>query len=419
MAALNGESVTARVAERSTVVDRPADVVAAARPGASPREPASMRFAALDGLRGIAVLLVLARHASVVGDPSGGFASFVHGAMRMGWVGVDVFFALSGFLITGILVDTRGHPGYLRSFYARRSLRIFPLYFAVLAVVFFVLPFTPDGALPPFAVLQGNAAWFWTYTVNILVSIRGETSTPLYLGHLWSLSVEEQFYLFWPFVVLLVPPRFLGRVCVLLALAAVALRVGLVAATGWGSDAGYMLMPARMDALLLGGLLALLVRNPEGRRQLSRWYRPAGVVAASVLAALIVWREGLGRNDPYVQVVGYLALSVLSSALVAAALSGVREVRFVSVLRSPLLRSVGKYSYAFYVFQHPVIGFLRRTVHPLQQPWMRGSVLGNELLLFVLAGVISFAMAWVSWRVLEQPFLSLKRFFPRGDAAGA
>lgn len=381
------------------------------------RAPASRYFAALDGLRGIAVLLVIARHASAMRDPEGGISLVVHHAMRMGWVGVDIFFVLSGFLITGILIDTRGRPGSLKSFYVRRVLRIFPLYFAVLAIVFFVLPWTPVGGTPAMERLQSNAAWFWGYAVNILISLRGEASTPLALGHLWSLSVEEQFYLVWPFVVVLVSPRRLGRACLLLMAGAVLLRLGLILATGWGTDAGYMLMPARMDALLIGGLLALLMRNDTGRLAVVRWHRPVGLLSAVSLAALIAWRGGLERSDPYVQVFGYVALSVLSFAAIAAVVSNQAPSRFSRVLKSPLLRAMGKYSYAIYVFHHPIIGFIRRTMPPLQYRWTRGSVLVSELFLFTVAAVLSFGLAWVSWKVIEEPFLSLKRYFPRTGSA--
>lgn len=415
-----------REAAGATLVGRTAPPGGAVftRTGRQPQSPGlpdgEGHFAPLDGLRGIAVLLVLARHASVFPAPGDGAARLLHEVMRAGWIGVDLFFALSGFLITGILLDTRGRPGALRSFYARRSLRIFPLYFAVLAVLFLVFPLTPLGDTAAFATLRENAVWFWTYTVNILVPLKGEGTTPFHLVHLWSLSVEEQFYLFWPLVVLVTPLRRLGSVCLVLAGAAVALRAGIVLANGWGNDFAYMLMPARMDALLLGAFLAILRRRPVGRWQLESWYRPLGAAALGIVLGLAVWRGGLNRVDPYVQVVGYFALSVGSVALIAATLMESPPRRFLQLLSTRTLRFIGKLSYAIYVFHHPMIGMIRYALHqPALAFTTRWTTTTLELTVLVVATVLSTALAWVSWTLLERPFLMLKRHFPREGRAVA
>jgi peptidoglycan/LPS O-acetylase OafA/YrhL len=368
----------------------------------------------LDALRGVAVLLVIARHASTTPDATG-LAQVAHAAMRAGWIGVELFFALSGFLITGILVDTRSDAHQLRNFYARRTLRIFPLYFAFLGAVFLFGSLTALAEDPEFQTVQRNAAWLWTYTTNILIAWKGEAALPLQLGHLWSLAVEEQFYLLWPLVVLVVPLRRLPVACLALSSLALAVRVALVLRAGWGVDAAYMLTPARMDALLLGGWLALLVRDPATRALVRRWWPPVAFAAGGAVVLLSVWRGGLDRNDPYVQLVGYGALSVLATALVAGALPLAGGGPLQRVLRSRALQSIGAYSYAIYLVQYPILGALKGPLEPLVIRATGDSSVAPALVTGAVAAVLSYLVARITWVVLEAPMLSLKRYFPRAE----
>src|SRR5205823_1934832 len=129
-----------------------------------------------------------------------------------GWSGVDLFFVLSGFLITGILCDAKGRDGYFRNFFTRRILRIFPLYYGFLGVVFLLLPrVTPFGR--HLAALLHYQVWYWTYLLNVLISLRGWPPVADF-NHFWLLAVEDQFYLVWPFVVYMLGRRALLAACV-------------------------------------------------------------------------------------------------------------------------------------------------------------------------------------------------------------
>ncbi|HEX6051682.1 MAG TPA: acyltransferase, partial [Gemmatimonadaceae bacterium] len=169
---------------------------------------------ALDGVRGLAVALVLVCHVAWdFSSPSYMERGLIEVA-RAGWIGVDLFFVLSGFLITGILLDTRGGPKYFRHFYVRRTLRIFPLYYAILVGVFVITPLvaaTRDRRW--FTDIVDQQGWFWTYTSNVFLAVTGRWEQTGILGHFWSLAVEEQFYLIWPAVVLLLSPRQLRTAC--------------------------------------------------------------------------------------------------------------------------------------------------------------------------------------------------------------
>ncbi len=355
--------------------------------------PSPAHVPALDALRGIAVLLVLARHSSALESSGGVVSQAILGAMRGGWIGVDLFFALSGFLITGILIDTRGTPHSLRNFYARRTLRIFPLYFTFLAIVFFVGPLTSLATNPEFRVLQDNQGWLWSYLTNVLIAWKGDLAVPLHLGHLWSLGLEEQFYLVWPCIVLLVPSKAVGRVCLALSVAAVLLRTALVIRSGWGVDAAYMMMPARLDALLLGGCLAVLVRSPAGLARVRRWQRPVTLAAVALLVAIAGWRQGMVRNDPYMQIAGYAALSLVAVSLIVGALPGSGALTLQRLLAAPPLQSIGKYSYAVYVVQYPIILWLETMLDPMVRRWSGDSSLVSALAIFAVATLLAYTLA--------------------------
>src|SRR5437899_698335 len=168
----------------------------------------------LDGLRGVAILLVILNHAIAWPlQPATTRVDAVVGVVAYaGWMGVDLFFVLSGFLISGILLDTRGQPGWWPNFIARRALRIFPLYYGALTVLFVLLPCLVRCSNTELVTLQENQRWYWTYTVNLLAALTHGRGTPLYTAHLWSLSIEEQFYLIWPLIVWACRPRTLLRV---------------------------------------------------------------------------------------------------------------------------------------------------------------------------------------------------------------
>jgi peptidoglycan/LPS O-acetylase OafA/YrhL len=214
-------------AELSTYASTPARTV----PGAD-ATPAG-RIPALDGLRGVAILSVMAFHFWMFGTTVGiTFAERAYNSIASkGWVGVDLFFVLSGFLITGILYDSRQDPRYYRVFYARRTVRIFPLYYASLALFFFLIPWILRSLHPVELVNVHTGAtaklFAWTYLLNWIEGLKGFSVAPLPLQHFWSLAIEEQFYLVWPFLVLTLARRRLMWLCMGLMVLAFALRVVL------------------------------------------------------------------------------------------------------------------------------------------------------------------------------------------------
>jgi len=264
---------------------------------------------ALDGIRGLAVLMVLVFH----------FAKLAprNPILDSGWVGVDLFFALSGFLITGILLDTRGSEFYLRNFWIRRALRIFPLYYFLL-------------------IIAGGGLVSWLYLNNWI------RPSNTWLGHTWSLAVEEQFYFTWPFVIGFLPRRKLPWIC--LGVAAIAFGARVIAVYLGDPDFAYYTTICRMDGLALGALAACLFRDAKIEPSI---VLGVFVVALLPLVALGIHEDGLRNQTRLMQVFGYPSLALAAASLVF--FTALRQSQWPRVLRE-----AGKYSYGLYVYHYPL-----------------------------------------------------------------
>lgn len=393
----------------------PADVADAARPPVGVREE---RVPVLDGVRGLAIALVMAYHFSFLGDAWASSSPVDRALWRVtgaGWAGVDLFFVLSGFLITGILYNAKAiAQHYFRSFYARRILRIFPVYYAFLLLIVVGLPLVHPDARDSVKAIWHDMWWYATYLTGVRSvfdsSLRPES---LFVGHLWSLSVEEQFYLLWPFVVLLLERRALIAVCLAAIVAAFGVRAGLVLA-GTPLSIPYSLMPARMDLLGVGALIALAAREPADLRLLSRWLRPVAAGSLIVLLALAVPRGDLSPPfDGWVVTLGFSGVALLFGALVLAALEAAPGAALQRVFSNQAIMWLGRYSYAIYLFHLPIATILvQRSDIVDRMPEVFGSTLPGIAVFSALAGAIAIAAAWLSWQVWEQQFLRLKSRFP-------
>jgi len=371
-----------------------------------------MHLPALDGVRGIAILLVLVFHSFLLGGirPAVWLDRIVTAVSEPGWSGVDLFFVLSGFLITGILYDAKGRDGYFRNFYARRILRIFPLYYGFLGFVFIVLPrLTPFGR--HHLSLLHDQIWYWTYLLNVLISLRGWPPVAD-LNHLWSLAVEEQFYLVWPWVVFMLGRRALMAACLGMAAGSLAVRAAVwAAAPPHVVQMASVLMPARMDALAAGGLLALLAREPEGLARLTKWGPPATAAAAGLLGMLFYWRHRLVPTDAPVQILGLTLLAIFYGGVLAIAVTSPRDTVAGRLFAHPGLRVLGRYSYGLYIFHLPIMWYARNIVNATSVPALAGSELPGQLLFTAVAAAGSLGAAVLSWHLYEAQFLKLKSLF--------
>jgi peptidoglycan/LPS O-acetylase OafA/YrhL len=376
-------------------------------PASAHRRLSTVHLPALDLVRGLAIALVLVHNISWtearVTLPEKLWSGFV----ELGWVGVQLFFVLSGFLITGILADDRGRPRPLRSFYIRRVLRIFPLYYGFL--IFYCLglaPFFPELRAPFDRVI-----WYWVYLSNWTDITPGRWLPGL--GHFWSLAVEEQFYLVWPWLVIGLGERALVRACLAIVAGGLITRIVLVAA-GVPPSSVYSWTITRADALVIGALAALAVRSPPWRALLLRAWRPAGFALLVVLGALAAATHGISRVNPLMQTVGYSVIALLSALLVVkAALAPPAGDPRVPRWKA-FAAYLGKRSYAIYVVHLPLklalAHFWARRLQAASAQWP----IATDVALVLVLSAASIAVAQVTWVALERPFLALKdRFAPR------
>ena len=385
-------------------------------PSESLRLPAHLP--ALDGLRGVAVLMVIAYH-SLTGLRSAGVGKL----FQVGWAGVDLFFVLSGFLITRILLQTRERGGYFSTFYARRALRIWPLYFLVLAFSFGVM-----GRLLPGMAFDTQKYPFAVYALY-LQNLWQTDFGPAPINVTWSLAIEEQFYLVWPLLVYFLRNgqlRALLWACVLVS--PVARFVALWAGTT--PLRVYTFTLFHLDGLALGGLLALGVVDGRFTAERLEWWGRRLALPALLVAfglALVFFNQGqaihmatalVGPGGPHVRgllVAGlYTLWAVGFASLLGWVLTG-RARWLQAVLQWRPLLFVGQVSYGLYLFHAFVIPFGGKYTRPLFYRYIPSTFVATVLgLLFEYAMLL--ALTVVSWRFFEKPLLRFKDRFTHTDA---
>lgn len=344
----------------------------------------------LDGIRGLAIILVLIYHCL----PDIPFSKF-------GWIGVDIFFVLSGFLITGILVSSKEKPYYFKNFFIRRSLRIFPLYYLFLVLMFFVIPLLKSDLIDDFSYYQHNQIYFWLYIQNWLFSLEGFPEN-FALHHLWSLGVEEQFYLFWPFIVYFTPSKRLIQVSLLLIVASVLFR-HFGDLIGFVFPYKYVHIFSRMDTLLMGGLVILLLKAyPKSVKKYALYL--------FILSSLVVFAYiGMNRTvdfwylDPIYSFIGLTFASLL--AVICCDYKWSPNIR--EILNINILKWFGKYSYGIYIYHYPLYFIGLEFLVPILNNsgiGLNSSGIINGTFCIIITCIISY----FSFQYFEVKFLALK-----------
>jgi peptidoglycan/LPS O-acetylase OafA/YrhL len=368
---------------------------------------------ALDGLRGLAIIAVMLYHGFLGLRWRVPWHRDAFGWTQVGWVGVDIFFVLSGFLITGILLDTKASTGYFRKFYARRFLRIIPVYYLVLAIVLFVLPWFIPFDTVGLKTIQHRQLWLWTHMTNIgFVFYRKAWANSDWLGmsHFWSLAVEEQFYFVWPLFVFFLSRRWLKFACLGLIVFSFGFRLALWHADPRGA-AMYFPTPCRLDGLAIGSLTAILLREHSLSARIRTLARAGAMIAAALLIALVAVRGGLFQTDKPALAFGIPAVSLLTACGIAFIAGPGPGGALGVLLNSSFLRFSGKYSYGLYLFHG-----LLRTAMDVAAPSSRlirwtGSDLAGNTLFVALFIALSYALALLSWHAWEKRWLKLKSHF--------
>lgn len=355
----------------------------------------SKHIPALDGLRGLAVLAVMVHHLV----PN--LQSFrLEKVADFGWIGVDLFFVLSGFLITGILVDSKGQSNYFQGFYWRRILRIWPVYYGLVLLVYLI---GPHLRLAANWHISSYSPWIYVFFLqNILIPDWG-----IYpLTPTWSLAIEEQFYLIWPLAVRFLSTRIL-KACliVILLLSPVARGVSIHFGTTWHFV--YTLPWLRLDGLAIGGLIAILLREPAFDSNKWKQYVKGALAVSAIAAAVTLWRHALPLSGlESIWIYSWLALTFGATLFLGVV------GKPIAIFEARWLRYVGEISYGLYLLHTPVFAFVNvvgRHVHAT------GRVFDFEMIAMKL--ILVMIMASVSWFAMESPVLKLKKYFqPRKQA---
>lgn len=341
---------------------------------------------------------------------------------NFGWVGVTLFFVLSGYLITGVLIDTREKPRRVSSFYARRALRILPLYFVLLTIVFGTA-WLRGGGLGVEQLTPLQSAAYWLLLPNWAMAAAGDYLVgPLAVT--WSVAIEEQFYLVWPAVVWALHPRPLAWLCGGIVVGAVALRL-FGQAAGWDPTTLYVLTLTRVDALAIGSLAAVAINNGFNPGQ---WRGPLWFVLI-VAGCLAAWGDLAGtltsNADRYAIAGWSLGPGITFGAIAAGALllllsSPDLAPRLSRWFQAGWLRSFGLYSYGIYLTHSPVRALIRDHLFgpgldgatPLVKfPSVGGSLLPALAIYMTICVPLCWAAGWLSYRMIEAPCLRLKQRF--------
>lgn len=319
---------------------------------------------------------------------------------QMNWLAMDWFFALSGFLIGGILLDSREKPTYFRLFYLRRSLRIFPIYYAVLLLLTARLLILHHGSDYHSFRLWGSPLWFFTYLANFAIAIKHNWPPDRAFHPMWSLQVEEQFYLALPFAIRYLSKNALSKLLWAMVIVSPVVRVVCYFISPSNEFLQYVLFPCRMDSLALGALIALRFR--KGPWNLPR--KPLTILTAGSLAVAFTvvilgeytWWAPLNRT------LG-LWLSSWAAALLVLWIICFRDSRFTRFLRFRPLLYMGSISYGVYLLHMPVATLLETAAAHFG--W---AGYGNSFQGMIISLTAAIASASVSWFFFEKPILSLK-----------
>jgi len=360
----------------------------------------SRHILALDGVRGTAFLMVLVFHSfEIWRRPDLGFIlNYVQDIVMSLWFGVDLFFVLSGFLITRILIKSRTSQRYFPDFYWKRCLRIFPVYFLYLLLAFLWLRFNANSFGEVFSPAHIS---YWIYLQNWVVAKSGYDSfRPL--AHLWSLAIEEQYYLVWPFLVLWVRPTYLLRVTLSILLVAFAVRILLVG-TGGFVVANYVSTVTRMDTLAAGALLAIVEQNDDWRKWLSHRATTLIAIGLASIVSISIWRHGYEIRDGIVRTLGFFANTIFCAGIVAAAAFHDSHSRTSKIFSPTWLRWVGSRSYAAYLFHWPITLLAAYVIN-------QNGIEGTNAITLTLAIVLptTLLVAELSWQLYEKHWLALK-----------
>jgi peptidoglycan/LPS O-acetylase OafA/YrhL len=371
-----------------------------------------------DGLRAVGLSLVLLNHFTLATFPQ-----WLYQLGNFGWIAMDSFFVMSGFLIAGILLDSRDKSHFFGKYYLRRSLRIFPLYYAVLLIWYLILTRTNYGNdYRNLLQYWGSPTWFSFYLGNVHLSFmpflpdKVSPTVRWAYGPLWSLQIEEQFYLLFPLAVAFLKKNHLRNLLIVAACLSPLIRILLYCWQPNHWDMQYTLLPCHCEGIALGALIAIRFRSGPWRistRKLG-WCTTGLLLMAASGSVIGTWgTQDEGWNTVWNRLAGYSISSIACACLLLWLICN-RGSGITRLLRLPPLRYLGKICYGVYLL-HPIGRWM--VLEANKKHWIH---LRNNDPMFVFYGIsLSIALAVVSWYCFEGPFLRLKDKISYGRPLGS
>ena len=348
----------------------------------------------LDGIRGLAALMVMYFHFfSGIHSNNSVVINFLLKTSVFGQTGVILFFVLSGFLITRILLSAKDNSNYFSNFYIRRSLRIFPLYYLALCIYLLSATFSNEGS----ASSPTSTWYYWPYLQNIAMTFRFNVSGPL---HFWSLAVEEHFYLFWPVIIYYTSAKRLPFIVGAIVICTIMLRAILF----YNGFEVFYFTGTTMDALAIGAMLAVKEKNSTlSKRSLTFYLNCFSFIIGS---ALVLWLFSGGKGLLIIQAFKGTFIASIYYLLLSMIINSHKGSLVKKLLNQKFLLYTGKISYGLYVYH--VLCF------SLYSKYFKTSYL---LVDFLCCLLLSYAVASLSYYLLEAQFLSLKEKLTRKPAS--
>ena len=361
------------------------------------RSEPTVHYPILDGLRGFACLIVVFTH-------NFGFTNYFF----FGWFSVDLFFVISGFLITRSLLQTKEQSHYFRNFYFKRILRIFPLYYLTLIFFFWIVPHINNFPID-MNYYVANQWWFWTYLQNWFIIFKTPGNATNVIQHFWSLAVEEQFYLVWPWIILLIKkPKNILAFTAFLLLAVIALRFLVWALQIKGLNYQGLYNFTRIDGICAGSMLAILWYN--GSRFLEKNLTTLVFVLAGFNFLFFFFNQHYHFTFPYLAIVGYATFAVLFALLVYESVKGRNKILNL-FFGNTILRFVGKISFSYYILHWPVFKIFYSPVYDWLDNHSSFSDYSVKLITSSLLTIAGFFISICSYYGFERHFLKMKKVF--------
>jgi len=359
----------------------------------------------IDGIRGLAILLVLAWHFiyCISSLTPGSVEAYLFKAFfYYSWLGVDVFFVLSGFLLTSILYKNKSSVHLLKTFWLRRALRILPLYWVILSAAFLATFTKISDRGPGYQWLFGNLKSLETYTIflqNITMTMQNQMSSA-WLNVTWSLAIEEQFYIFLPIAVLLLNKQKFIIISIIIVILTPLLRAACILYLPNGGMASFMLLPLRWDSLFLGGMLALIEPTNKKLNIIIKYQKSIVLMGLSVFLLFGLSNQGIGSLG--MGILGHTVIAILAGLLILNC--QLRPDCFVKkVFSLKTFAFFGTISYGLYLVHFPILGLCHQLA--LQTVPINNSV--KSCIVTFVAFLITIGISLLSYKYLEKPFLKI------------